>query len=384
MEKYLKRGVSADKTDVHNAIKNIEKGVFPNTFCKLIPDYLSNDKDYLLAMHADGAGTKSSLAYIYWKKTNDLSVWKGIVQDSIVMNLDDLLCVGATNNFILSSTIGRNKQLIPGSVISSIINYTNEIIEMFKEWDINIISSGGETADIGDIVRTIIVDNTMVCRIKKDDIIDNSNIKPGNVIIGLSSFGQTNYENNYNSGIGSNGLTSARHDIFDKSLAVEFPESFDNSIDSNLVYCGTNKIFDKLNGQTLGKLVLSPTRTYAPVVKEIFKFFRKHINGMIHCTGGGQTKILNFVDNLHIVKNNMFEIPPLFKLIKKESNANWSEMYKVFNMGHRMEIYVDPKLSNEIISLSKSFGLDAKVIGLVENSHKKKLTIETPDIKVVY
>ena len=384
MEKYLKRGVSADKTDVHNAIKNIEKGVFTNTFCKLIPDYLSNDKDYLLAMHADGAGTKSSLAYIYWKKTNDLSVWKGIVQDSIVMNLDDLLCVGATNNFILSSTIGRNKQLIPGSVISSIINYTNEIIEMFKEWDINIISSGGETADIGDIVRTIIVDNTMVCRIKKDDIIDNSNIKPGNVIIGLSSFGQTNYENSYNSGIGSNGLTSARHDIFDKSLAVEFPESFDNSIDSNLVYCGTNKIFDKLNGQTLGKLVLSPTRTYAPVVKEIFKFFRKYINGMIHCTGGGQTKILNFVDNLHIVKNNMFDIPPLFKLIKKESNANWSEMYKVFNMGHRMEIYVDPSLSNEIISLSKSFGLDAKVIGFVENSHKKKLTIKTPDIKVVY
>ena len=384
MEKYLKRGVSADKTDVHNAIKNIEKGVFPNTFCKLIPDYLTNDKDYLLAMHADGAGTKSSLAYIYWKRTNDLSVWKGIVQDSIVMNLDDLLCVGATNNFILSSTIGRNKQLIPGSVISSIINYTSEIIEMFKEWDINIISSGGETADIGDIVRTIIVDNTMVCRIKKDDIIDNSNIKPGNVIIGLSSFGQTNYENCYNSGIGSNGLTSARHDIFDKSLAVEFPESFDNSIDPSLVYCGTNKIFDKLNGQTLGKLVLSPTRTYAPVVKEIFKFFRKHINGMIHCTGGGQTKILNFVDNLHIVKNNMFETPPLFKLIKKESNANWSEMYKVFNMGHRMEIYVDPKLSNEIISLSKSFGLDAKVIGFVENSHKKKLTIETPDIKVVY
>ena len=384
MEKYLKRGVSADKTDVHNAIKNIEKGVFPNTFCKLIPDYLTNDKDYLLAMHADGAGTKSSLAYIYWKRTNDLSVWKGIVQDSIVMNLDDLLCVGATNNFILSSTIGRNKQLIPGSVISSIINYTSEIIEMFKEWDINIISSGGETADIGDIVRTIIVDNTMVCRIKKDDIIDNSNIKPGNVIIGLSSFGQTNYENCYNSGIGSNGLTSARHDIFDKSLAVEFPESFDNSIDSSLVYCGTNKIFDKLNGQTLGKLVLSPTRTYAPVVKEIFKFFRSHINGMIHCTGGGQTKILNFVDNLHIVKNNMFETPPLFKLIKKESNANWSEMYKVFNMGHRMEIYVDPKLSNEIISLSKSFGLDAKVIGFVENSHKKKLTIETPDTKVVY
>tara|TARA_B100000575_G_scaffold252429_1_gene220393 strand:+ start:4476 stop:5630 length:1155 start_codon:yes stop_codon:yes gene_type:complete len=384
MEKYLKRGVSADKTDVHNAIKNIEKGAFPNTFCKLIPDYLTNDKDYLLAMHADGAGTKSSLAYIYWKKTNDLSVWKGIVQDSIVMNLDDLLCVGATNNFILSSTIGRNKQLIPGSVISSIINYTSEIIEMFKELDINIISSGGETADIGDIVRTIIVDNTMVCRIKKDDIIDNSNIKPGNVIIGLSSFGQTNYENCYNSGIGSNGLTSARHDIFDKSLAVEFPESFDNSIDPSLVYCGTNKIFDKLNGQTLGKLVLSPTRTYAPVVKEIFKFFRRHINGMIHCTGGGQTKILNFVDNLHIVKNNMFETPPLFKLIKKESNANWSEMYKVFNMGHRMEIYVDPKLSNEIISLSKSFGLDAKVIGFVENSHKKKLTIETPDIKVVY
>lgn len=384
MEKYLKRGVSADKTDVHNAIKNINKGEFPNAFCKLIPDYLSNDKNYLLAMHADGAGTKASLAYIYWKKTNDLSIWKGIVQDSIVMNLDDLLCVGATDNFILSSTIGRNKKLIPGNVISSIINYTDEIIEMYKEWDINIIPSGGETADIGDIVRTIIVDNTIVCRIKKDHIIDNSNIKPGNVIIGLSSFGQTNYENCYNSGIGSNGLTSARHDIFDKSLAVEFPESFDNSIDSNLVYCGSNKIFDKLNGQTLGKLVLSPTRTYAPVIKEIFKFFRKHINGMIHCTGGGQTKVLNFVDNLHIVKNNMFEIPPLFELIKKESNAKWSEMYKVFNMGHRMEIYVEPTLSSEIISLSKSFGLDAKVIGFVENSHKKKLTIETPDIKVVY
>ena len=384
MEKYLKRGVSADKTDVHDAIKNIEKGVFPNAFCKLIPDYLSNDKNYLLAMHADGAGTKASLAYIYWRKTNDLSVWKGIVQDSIVMNLDDLLCVGATNNFILSSTIGRNKQLIPGSIISSIINYTDDIIKMYKEWDINIISSGGETADIGDIVRTIIVDNTIVCRIKKDDIIDNSNIQHGNVIIGLSSFGQTNYENSYNSGIGSNGLTSARHDVFDKSLADEFPESFDNSIDSSLVYCGSNKLFDKLNGQTLGKLVLSPTRTYAPVVKEIFKFFRKHINGMIHCTGGGQTKILNFVDNLHIVKNNMFEIPPLFELIKKESNAKWSEMYKVFNMGHRMEIYTKPSLSNEIISLSKSFGLDAKVIGYVEKSHKKKLTIETPEIKVVY
>ncbi|MAQ47567.1 MAG: phosphoribosylformylglycinamidine cyclo-ligase [Flavobacteriales bacterium] len=378
MEKYLKRGVSANKEDVHNAIKNIDKGLYPTAFCKLIPDCLSGDENYVLAMHADGAGTKSSLAYIYWKKTQDLSVWRGIAQDSLVMNIDDLLCVGAVDNFIFSSTIGRNKHLITGDVISSIINSTDELLQMYQNWGINITSAGGETADVGDLVRTLILDNTIVTRIHKNDIIDNSNIQSGNVIVGLSSSGQTSYESEYNSGIGSNGLTSARHDLFHNKLALDFPESFDSAIDEKFVYSGTKSLFDKLNDITLGKLVLSPTRTYAPVVKEIFSFCKKNIYGMIHCTGGGQTKILHFINNLHVHKNNMFTPPPLFDLIKKESGASWQEMYKVFNMGHRMELYVDKSSVKDIIQIAKSFNLEAKAIGYVEHAANKKLTIESP------
>ena len=378
MEKYLKRGVSANKEDVHNAIKNIDKGLYPSAFCKLIPDHLSGDSNYVLAMHADGAGTKSSLAYIYWKKTQDLSVWKGIAQDSLVMNIDDLLCVGAINNFIFSSTIGRNKHLITGDVISTIINATDELLKMYQKWGIHITSSGGETADVGDLVRTLILDNTIVTRIHKKDIIDNANIQAGNVIIGLSSSGKTTYESEYNSGIGSNGLTSARHDIFHNKLALDFPESFDSSIDKKFVYSGSKSLFDKLNDITLGKLVLSPTRTYAPVVKEIFNFCKKNIYGMIHCTGGGQTKILHFINNLHVHKNNLFNPPPLFDLIKKESGASWKEMYKVFNMGHRMELYVDKSSVKDIVQIAQSFNLEAKVIGYVEYANNKKLTIESP------
>ena len=384
MEKYLKRGVSANKEDVHNAIKNIDKGLYPSAFCKLIPDSLSGDDNYVLAMHADGAGTKSSLAYIYWKKTQDLSVWKGIAQDSLVMNIDDLLCVGAIDNFIFSSTIGRNKHLITGDVISSIINSTDELLQMYQNWGININSAGGETADVGDLVRTLILDNTIVTRIHKKDIIDNSNIQAGNVIVGLSSSGQTSYESEYNSGIGSNGLTSARHDIFHNKLALDFPESFDASIDEKFVYSGSNSLSDKLNNITLGKLVLSPTRTYAPVIKEIFNFCKKNIYGMIHCTGGGQTKILHFINNLHIHKNNMFNPPPLFDLIKKESGASWKEMYKVFNMGHRMELYVDKSSAQDIVQIAKSFNLEAKIIGYVEHTANKKLTIESPGGTLVY
>jgi len=377
MEKYLKRGVSANKEDVHNAIKNIEKGLFPQAFCKLIPDYLSGDPNYTLAMHADGAGTKSSLAYIYWRKTGDLSVWKGIAQDSLVMNIDDLLCVGAIDNFILSSTIGRNKHLINGEVISTIINSTNDLVNLYKKWGINIVSAGGETADVGDIVRTLVLDNTIMTRIHINDIIDNANISVGDVIVGLSSTGQTNYELEYNSGIGSNGLTSARHDIFHNELAKEFPESFDPMTESNLVYSGTKSIFDKLNNMTLGKLVLSPTRTYAPIIKEVFKNYKDMISGMVHCTGGGQTKILHFVKNLHIEKNNMFSIPPLFDLIKEESGTSLKEMYQVFNMGHRMELYVKQEVANDIIKVANSFNLDAQIVGSVQRSTKKKLTIHT-------
>ena len=384
MEKYLQRGVSASKEDVHNAIKKIDKGVFPTAFCKLIPDYLSGDKDYLLAMHSDGAGTKSSLAYVYWKETNDLSVWKGIAQDALVMNIDDLLCVGATDNFILSSTIGRNKHLIGGDIISELINSTNELIHMYKEWGINIISSGGETADVGDIVRTLILDNTIVARIHKNDVIDNANISHGDVIIGLSSYGRTTYESEYNSGIGSNGLTSARHDLFNKDLATNFPESFDPSTDFNLVYSGSKYLCDKINNIPLGKLVLSPTRTYAPVIKKIFDKYRSCISGMIHCTGGGQTKILHFVNKLHIVKDNMFPIPPIFQLIKNESNVSWEEMYKVFNMGHRMELYLNKDVSKEIIKIAKSFNLDAQIIGYVDKSSTKELTIKSPDRLIRY
>ena len=383
-EKYLKRGVSANKEDVHNAIKNIDKGLFKNTFCKLIPDYLSGDKDYALVMHADGAGTKSSLAYIYWKKTKDLSVWKGIAQDSLVMNIDDLLCVGVVDDFILSSTIGCNKNLINGDVVSTIINATEDLIKQYKSWGINIFSAGGETADVGDLVRTIIVDNTVVARINKDSIINNSNIEDGDVIIGLSSSGQTTYESEYNSGIGSNGLTSARHDIFHGDIGKDFPESFDPLIDPALVYSGSRSIFDKLDDHTIGKLVLSPTRTYAPVVKKILDYYRSHISGMVHCTGGGQTKILHFIDKLHVVKNNMFPVPPLFNLIKKESNTSWREMYKVFNMGHRMELYVKKNVANEIIAIANSFNLDAQVVGHVMRSDSKKLTIESPEGSIIY
>ena len=384
MEKYLKRGVSANKEDVHNAIKNLDKGLFEKSFCKIIPDHLTGDKDYVLSMHADGAGTKSSLAYIYWKKTGDISVWKGIAQDSLVMNIDDLLCVGATDNFILSSTIGRNKNLINGDVISTIINATDDLIKQYQSWGINIFSSGGETADVGDLVRTVIVDNTIVARMRKANIINNANISDGDVIVGLASYGQTTYESNYNSGIGSNGLTSARHDIFNNQLAKEFPESFDPLMASDLAYSGTKSLFDRVDSLELAKLVLSPTRTYAPVLKNIIKDYFQFISGMIHCTGGGQTKILHFIDDLHIYKNNMFKIPPIFDLIQQESQASWREMYRVFNMGHRMELYLNKDVSQEIISIANSFNLDAQVIGYVEKSDCKKLTIDSPGGKIVY
>ena len=383
-DKYLQRGVSSGKEDVHAAIKNIDKGLFPSAFCKVIPDYLSGDPNYALIMHADGAGTKSSLAYVYWKTTNDLSVWEGVAQDSLVMNIDDLLCVGAVDNFMLSSTIGRNKHLIPGSVISTIINASDKLITKYKEWGINIVSCGGETADVGDLVRTIIVDNTIVTRIHKKDIIDNSNIKDGDVIIGLASYGQTTYESEYNSGIGSNGLTSARHDIFNFQLAKDFPESFDPLLNESLAYSGSHSLLDKLDNIELGKLVLSPTRTYAPVIKEIFFKYRDAISGMVHCTGGGQTKVLHFVEDVHICKNNMFSIPPVFELIKKESQTNWREMYKVFNMGHRMELYVQQEFSNDILDIAKQFNLDAQIIGYVEKSNGKKLTIESPEGSIIY
>ena len=377
--RYDLRGVSASKEDVHAAIKNIDKGLFPKAFCKVVPDYLSNDDEYCIVMHADGAGTKSSLAYMYWKETGDLSVWKGIAQDALVMNIDDLICVGATNNIMLSSTIGRNKNLIPGEVISTIINGTEEIIKDLKQYGIGIYSTGGETADVGDLVRTIIVDSTVIARIKRSDIIDNSNIDNGNVIIGLSSSGQSTYENEYNGGMGSNGLTSARHDVFDKYLAKKYPESFDQSIPSELIYSGKIKLNQKIEGSPLdaGKLVLSPTRTYAPVIKEILsKVDKSSINGMVHCSGGAQTKILHFLnDNLHVIKDNMFEIPILFDLIQKQSKTSWYEMYKVFNCGHRMELYVNPIVGDKIIAISKSFDIEAKIIGRVVKSSEKKLTI---------
>ena len=377
--RYDLRGVSASKEDVHEAIKNIDKGLYPKAFCKVVPDYLSNDDDYCIVMHADGAGTKSSLAYMYWKETGDMSVWKGIAQDALVMNIDDLICVGVTNNIILSSTIGRNKNLIPGNVISSIINGTEEIIEELNRYGVNIYSTGGETADVGDLVRTIIVDSTVTARVKRSEIIDNSNISDGNVIIGLSSFGQSTYENEYNGGMGSNGLTSARHDVFDKYLAKKYPESFDQSIPSELIYSGKIKLNQKIEGSPLdaGKLVLSPTRTYAPVIKEILSsVVRSDIKGMVHCSGGAQTKILHFLnENLHAIKDNMFEVPILFDLIQKQSNTSWHEMYKVFNCGHRMELYVNPKVADDIIKISKSFNIEAKIIGRVEKSSEKKLTI---------
>jgi len=385
-ERYIQRGVSADKTDVHNAIKSIDKGIFPNAFCKIVPDYLTGDKDYCLVMHADGAGTKSSLAYMYWKETGDLKVWKGIAQDALIMNLDDLLCVGLDDNIMLSSTIGRNKSNINGSVLSEIINGTEELLEEYKKFGVNIFSTGGETADVGDLVRTIIVDSTVVGRMKRSDVIDNANIKEGNVIIGLSSFGTSSYEKEYNGGMGSNGLTSARHDVFVKELADKYPESYNPSVPEDLVYSGNKFLTDKIPGCDLdvGKLVLSPTRTYAPIMKKVLEKYRDRIDGIIHCSGGAQTKILHFVDNLHIIKDNMFDLPPLFQLIKDESNTDWKEMYKVFNMGHRMELYVPDEIATDIISISKSFNVDAQIIGRVESYNGKKLTIDSEYGKFIY
>ncbi len=379
-KRYAQRGVSASKEDVHNAIKNIDKGLFPKSFCKIVPDYLTNDDDYCLVMHADGAGTKSSLAYMYWKETGDLSVWKGIAQDALIMNIDDLLCVGATDNIMLSSTIGRNKSKIPGEVLSAIINGTEELIEELKKFGVTIHSTGGETADVGDLVKTIIVDSTVTARIKRTDVIDNSNIKAGDVLVGLASFGQSSYETEYNGGMGSNGLTSARHDVFDKYLANKYPESFDAAVPEDLVYSGAVKLTDQIENSPLnaGKLVLSPTRTYAPIIKEILtKYTSDSIHGMIHCSGGAQTKILHFIDNLHVVKDNMFSVPPLFKLIQNQSKTDWKEMYQVFNCGHRMEIYTSPEVAEDIIKISKSYQVDAKIIGRVEASDVKKLTIKS-------
>ena len=376
--RYKLRGVSSDKEDVHNAIKNQDKGLFPKAFCKILPDYISNSDEHALIIHSDGAGTKSSLAYVYWKETSDISVWKGIAQDSIVMNLDDVACVGAIDNIVLSSTIGRNKNKIPGEVISKIISGTNEILSFYRSHGINIFSGGGETADVGDLVRTIIVDSCLTVRIKKDDIIDNSKIKVGDVIIGLSSSGNSLYDLDYNSGIGSNGLTSARHDVLSGYIKTLYPESYDHEIPDNLAYCGSKKLTDKIENYDIGKMLLSPTRSYAPLLKKIFdKVGRDKISGIIHCTGGGQTKILHFIDDLHIMKNNLFETPPVFKLIMNESNTDPKEMYKVFNMGHRMEIYIQPNYASDIIEISKSVGIDAKIIGEVVKSDKKKLSIQS-------
>lgn len=384
--RYNLRGVSADKEDVHNAIKNVDKGLFPKAFCKIVPDYLANDDDYCVVMHADGAGTKSSLAYMYWKETGDISVWKGIAQDALVMNIDDLLCVGAVDNILLSSTIGRNKNLIPGDVISAIINGTEELLADLRGFGVDIHSTGGETADVGDLVRTIIVDSTVVARMKKSKVISNSNIKDGDVIVGLSSSGQANYESDYNGGMGSNGLTSARHDVFAKYLSKKYPESFDASVPEELVYSGSKSLTDTLEGLSIdiGKLVLSPTRTYAPIIKEILERHREDIHGMVHCSGGAQTKVLHFVDDVHIIKDNMFDIPPLFDLIQKESGTGWKEMYKVFNMGHRMELYVSQEIADSLISISESFGVEAKIIGRVESHNGKKLTIKSSYGEFIY
>src|SRR5690554_24488 len=377
-KRYSQRGVSASKEDVHAAIKNVDKGLFPKAFCKIIPDHLTGSQDHCLIMHADGAGTKSSLAYMYWKETGDISVWKGIAQDALIMNIDDLLCVGATSDILLSSTIGRNKNLITPEVIAAIINGTEELIAEMKQYGVHIYSTGGETADVGDLVRTIIVDSTVTARIKRSDVIDNANIKAGNVIVGLASYGKASYEKQYNGGMGSNGLTSARHDVFGKYLAEKYPESFDHSVPEELVYSGDTNLTDSVEGSPLdaGKLVLSPTRTYAPIIQAILqKIGASKIDGMIHCSGGAQTKILHFIDNLHIIKDNMFDVPPLFKLIQQQSKTSWKEMYQVFNCGHRMELYVDPSLADDIIAISKSFDVDAQVVGRVEASPTKKLSI---------
>lgn len=375
--RYNQRGVSAGKEDVHNAIANIDKGLFPKAFCKIVPDFLSGSEEHCVVMHADGAGTKSALAYMYWKETGDLSVWKGIAQDALIMNVDDLLCVGATDNILVSSTIGRNKNLVDGKVIAELINGSEELLAELREMGIGIHSTGGETADVGDLVRTIIVDSTVVCRMKRNDVISNHNIRPGDVIVGLSSSGQATYEKEYNGGMGSNGLTSARHDVFHKYLAKKYPESFDPNVPEDLVYSGNYKLTDEVNDSPLnaGKLVLSPTRTYAPIIKKILEAHRPNIHGMVHCSGGAQTKVLHFVDNVHVIKDNLFPIPPLFKVIHEESGTEWKEMYKVFNMGHRMELYVPQEITQDIIEISKSFNVDAKIVGRVEESDTKKLTI---------
>ncbi len=392
--KYNQRGVSADKEDVHNAIKNIDKGIFPKAFCKIIPDILGSDDDYCNIMHADGAGTKSSLAYVYWKETGDISVWRGIAQDAIIMNLDDLLCVGATDNILLSSTIGRNKNLVPGEVIAELINGTEDILSELRKLGIGIYSTGGETADVGDIVRTIIVDSTVTCRMKRSDIISNDKIRKGDVIVGLSSYGKASYETEYNGGMGSNGLTSARHDVFHKYIAEKYPESYDPSVPYELLFSGNKKLTDTIEipatefnenlSLSAGKLVLSPTRTYAPIIKKILDKYRSQIHGMVHCSGGAQTKILHFIDKLHIIKDNMMPVPPLFNLIQEQSGTDWKEMYKVFNMGHRMEFYVPSEIASDIIRISKEFNVDAKIIGRVEDSEKKQVTIRSDYGEFVY
>lgn len=375
--RYNLRGVSASKEDVHNAIKNVDKGIFPQAFCKIIPDILGGDPEWCNIMHADGAGTKSSLAYAYWKETGDLSVWRGIAQDALVMNIDDLLCVGATDNILVSSTIGRNKNLIPGEVISAIINGTEELLARLREMGVGIYSTGGETADVGDLVRTIIVDSTVTCRMRRADVINNANIKAGDVIVGLASFGQATYEDCYNGGMGSNGLTSARHDVFEKYLAAKYPETFDAAVPEDLVYSGSKHLTDPVEGSPIdaGRLVLSPTRTYAPVIKKLLAEMRPAIDGMVHCTGGAQTKVMHFVNNKHVIKDNLFPIPPLFDLIQKESGTPWSEMYKVFNMGHRMEIYVAPEDADRIMSISEEYGIPARIVGRVEDAQSNRLTI---------
>ena len=384
--KYSRRGVSSQKEDVHAAIKNIDKGLFPKAFCKIVPDLLTGDPDYCAVMHADGAGTKSSLAYVYWKETGDMSVWKGIAQDAIIMNLDDLLCIGAWDNILLSSTIGRNKHLVPGEVISAIINGTEEILEKLRSLGIGIHSTGGETADVGDLVRTIIVDSTVTARMKRSDVISNHNIKEGDVIIGFASFGQTSYEDEYNSGMGSNGLTSARHDVFGPYLVSKYPESFDSSLPYDLFYSGSMKLTDIIpgTGMNAGKMVLSPTRTYAPVIKKVLEELKPEIHGMIHCSGGGQTKVMHFIDNLHVVKNNLFDLPPLFRIIHEQSGTDWKEMYQVFNMGHRFEIYTPEKNADRIISIASSYNLEARVIGHCESMEGKKLTIKSPFGEFLY
>ena len=379
-QRYMQRGVSASKEDVHNAIKNIDKGIFPQAFCKIIPDILGGDPEYCNIMHADGAGTKSSLAYLYWKETGDLSVWKGIAQDALIMNIDDLLCVGAVDNILVSSTIGRNKMLVPGEVISAIINGTDELLAELREMGVGVYATGGETADVGDLVRTIIVDSTVTCRMRRSDVIDNADIRPGDVIVGLASFGQATYEKEYNGGMGSNGLTSARHDVFSKYLAEKYPESYDKAVPEELVYSGGLKLTDAVEGSPVdaGKLVLSPTRTYAPVVKKLLDALRPKIHGMVHCSGGAQTKVLHFVgNNCRVVKDNLFPVPPLFRTIKEQSGTDWSEMYKVFNMGHRLEVYIAPEYADEVIAISKSFNIDAQIVGRIEESDHKELIIRS-------